>query len=104
MFQAFAKDGPTDDELSNAKKQIANNLDTEMREPAYWSAILSHYDLHDRDLKEEKREKEAFERFTGDQVRAAFAKYYKPTRQFRVTAIPTNAPKADAEKEPAATP
>ena len=101
MFKTFATDGPADEELANAKKQIANNLDTEMREPAYWSSILSHHDLHHRDLNEEKREKEAFERFTGDQVRAVFAKYYKPTRQFRVTAIPTKAPKADAEKAPA---
>ena len=33
-----------------AKKQIANNLDTEMREPGYWSSILAQHDLHHRDL------------------------------------------------------
>jgi zinc protease len=104
VFKAFAEKGPIEEELANAKKQIANNLDTEMREPAYWSEVLAHLDLHHRDLNDEKQEKEAFERFTGDQLRAVFAKYYVPTRQFRVTAVPTLAPKTDVEKQPAAAP
>lgn len=89
LFAGFAELGPTDGELENAKKQIANNLDTEMQEPAYWLRVLQHHDLHHRDLAEEKAEKGAFERLTAEEVRGVFAKYYTPARRYTVTAVPT---------------
>lgn len=92
IYAAFAEQGPTVEELANAKKQIANNLDTEMKEPGYWWRILRSHDLHGRDLDEERIEKEAFERYTVDQIRGAFRKYYQPIRQFTVTAVPTGVP------------
>ncbi len=88
LFQEFAKSGPTEDELSNAKKQVANNLDTDMKEPSYWWRILQHHDLHGRDLAEEKVERQAYEGFSAKQVQGVFQKYYQPTRQFTVTAVP----------------
>jgi zinc protease len=89
VFAKFAKEGPTKEELDNAKKQVANNLDTGMKEPAYWWRILRHHDLHRRNLAEERTEREAFQTYTTDQVRAVFRKYYQPTRQFSITAVPT---------------
>jgi len=88
MFEVFASEGMTQEELDNAKKQVANNLDTDMREPSYWWDILQHHDLHGHDLKEEKAEKEAYEKFTREQVQTAFKKYFTPERRFHVTAIP----------------
>jgi zinc protease len=88
LFAEFAQSGPTAEELANAKKQIANNLDTGMKEPRYWWRILQHHDLHGRDLAEEKVEREAFESYTAGQVQRVFQKYYRPTRQFSVTAVP----------------
>ena len=47
-------------------------------------------------------EKEAYEPYTADQVREIFRKYYKPTRQFAVTAVPVEPePEADVEAEKA---
>lgn len=89
MFQEFAEKGPSEEELDNAKKQIANKLDTSMREPTYWWSILRNHDLHRRDLNEEKAEKEAFPRFTAEQVQKVFRKYYTPERQFSLSALPT---------------
>jgi zinc protease len=89
LFESFAKDGPTEEELTNAKKQVANNLDTQMREPSYWWQVLQNHDLHGVDLNESKKEKEAFERFTAEQVQGVFRKYFKPERRFQVKAIPT---------------
>jgi len=88
LLAKFAKDGPTKEELDNAKKQIANNLDTQMREPRYWSSFLSDFSLHGRSLDEVKTEKAAFEKLTDAQVKRVFKKYYTPQRQFRVTALP----------------
>lgn len=96
IFTDYADKGPTEEELSNAKKQVANNLDTEMREPRYWMRVLSHLDLHDRDLEVEKNEKEAYEPYTIEQVRAVFKKYYRPTRKFMLTVVP-KAPKTTPE-------
>jgi zinc protease len=87
-FADFTRNGPTEEELANAKKQVANNLDTEMKEPAYWWRILQHLDLHHRDLADEKVEKEAFQSYTTDQVKSVFQKYYAPSRQFTVTVVP----------------
>jgi zinc protease len=88
MFAEFAEGGPTEEELANAKKQVANNLDTQMKEPGYWWSILQHLDLHDRDLAEEKNAKEAYEKYTASQVQSVFQKYCKPERQFSVTVVP----------------
>ena len=98
MFQAFAEKGPTEEELANAKKQIANNLDEDMKEPRYWFNILSHLDLHGRDLENEKGKVEDYQRYTVVQVRDVFRKYHQPTRQFRVTALPTKAEAGKSEK------
>ena len=95
MFQEFAEKGPTEEELDNAKKQIANNLDEDMKEPRYWWSVLAHFDLHGRNLDDEKGKVEDYQRYTAAQVRDVFRKYYQTTRQFRVTAIPS---KAEAEE------
>jgi zinc protease len=89
IFKEFAEKGPTADELANSKKQIANNLDTSMREPTYWWGILRNMDLRHRNLAVEKTAKEDFQAFTADQVQSAFKKYYKPERSFQVTAVPS---------------
>jgi zinc protease len=98
-FKEFAEQGPTAEELANAKKQVANSLDTGMREPSYWWGILRNYDLKKRDLDVEKGVKEAFEKITKEQVREVFQKYNIPTRQFRISAIPLNA-KSSAQEKP----
>jgi len=101
MLQEFADTGPTAEELDNAKKQIANDLDEEMREPTYWFAILQHRDLHGRNLDEERAQKEAFERVPAEQIQSVFRKYYTRARRFQVTAVPV-APVStkDEQKEP----
>ncbi|HRX85669.1 MAG TPA: insulinase family protein [Phycisphaerae bacterium] len=95
IYDAFAKDGPTDEELANAKKQIANNLDEEMREPSHWLRVLRDLDYHARSLEDEKQEPTAYEKYSPDDVKKVFLKYYKPERTFEITAGP--APEKPAE-------
>lgn len=99
VLAEFAENGPTVEELENAKKQVLNGLDTTTREPSYWLDVLKNHDLHGRDLAEIKREKEAYAPYTAEQVRTVFRKYYAPERQFSVTAVPA---KATVEQKPAA--
>jgi zinc protease len=91
ILKDFADKGPTAEELANSKKQIANSLDTNMREPTYWWSILRNMDLRHRDLAVEKTVKEDYQAYTAEQVQNSFKKYYKPERLFEVTAIPTGA-------------
>src|SRR5262249_20469014 len=44
MFTAFAKEGPTPDELTVAKKQMANLLEEIMKTPDFWLGRLSTLD------------------------------------------------------------
>ena len=88
MFKEFADAGPTDEDLANGKKQIANHLDESMREPSYWWSILSSYDLQGRNLDEEKRVKEAFAALTKERVQQVFQKYFTPARTYQVIAVP----------------
>ena len=99
MFQAFADEGPSEEELANAKKQIENNLDTGMKEPRYWMRVLRHLDLHERNLDDEKGKVDSYNRYTVKQVRDVFRKYYTPERQYKVTATPTKAPASEGEKK-----
>ncbi len=101
ILKAFGDTGPTQEELDNAKKQIINNLDTDMREPRTWSSILSHFDLHHRKLKDLKNLDESYQSFTAEQVVKVFKQYYTPERQLSVTAVPTTPGEKKSESEPA---
>jgi zinc protease len=91
MLDAFAESGPTTEELDNARKQVLNNLDTQMKEPQFWLDQLQHADLHDVDLARLKRLEQSYAAFTAEQVREVFCEYYTPARTFRVTATPAKA-------------
>ncbi len=43
MFDAFAKEGPTDEELNVAKLQIAKSFETSVRQNGFWMGVLGDY-------------------------------------------------------------
>lgn len=88
IYGDFAKNGPTAEELENAKKQIVNNLDDQMKEPSYWLNVLQTLDLHHRDLALEKTRRDSYNDLTPEQVRDVFSKYYQPDQRLVVTAVP----------------
>ncbi|MCI0534273.1 MAG: insulinase family protein [Verrucomicrobiales bacterium] len=88
IFQAMAESGPTDEELANAKRHVANVLDTELREPSRWFSILRNFDLRGRSLAPEKTIREDYASYTAEQVRDVFRKYFTPARSYRVLALP----------------
>jgi len=88
IFADFAKSGPTDEELDNAKKQIENNLDESMKEPRYWMGVLNDLNYRKRSLEDEKAELTAYRKFSGNEVVEVFRKYYTPQRKFRAIAVP----------------
>jgi zinc protease len=88
MFKTLADTGPTDDELATAKKQIANTLDTQMKNPEFWIAQLSSLNYHHHSLAELKQLPDVFNTFTTMQIRDTLRKYVAPGGEIRLTAAP----------------
>lgn len=97
VFRGFSEEGPSEEEMQTAKKQIANNLDKQRKEPSYWLGVLGKLDLHARSLKDVKEDPEAYEKATADAVREAFQRYHKPDRMIRIEVKPLVAAPAAAE-------
>jgi zinc protease len=108
-FDTFAKEGPSEQELANAKKQVADNLDKARKRPGYWLGVLADLTYHKRSLEDEKQEEEAYQKMTAEEVAGAFRKYYKPQRHVRVIVTPADtkdeqSPRTESENKPPATP
>jgi zinc protease len=88
MYAAMARDGVTTDELDVAKKQIANTLDEQMREPSFWLGRLSQLTFRDAKIDEVLAAPAAYQALTPEDIRTAFAKYYDPARAVTVVVQP----------------
>lgn len=102
MYAVFAKDGPSEDEMAVAKKQIANLLDETMKEPDFWLSRLSVLDYRGLSLTDLTEAPAAYQQYTAREVRQAFARYYKPESRFRFVITPLDAGpgQTKAEKSP----
>jgi len=88
VFDAFAKDGPTAEELDVARKQKANELDEGMKEPGFWLRRLESLTYDNIALDETLRDPEAYQAITTEQIKAAFNRYYRPDRTVTVVVKP----------------
>ena len=88
IFAAFAEGGPTAEELSNAKMQVLEMLDRDMREPRWWTGILEHSGLRETDLARLKTVREDYQAYSAEQVRDVFRKYFREDATFRVVTGP----------------
>lgn len=103
MYSLFAKDGPSEDEMAVAKKQIANLLDQAMKEPDFWLSRLSTLDYRGLALTDLVEAPRAYPQYTTQEVRQTFTRYYKPESRFRFVITPGDAgtSQTKAEKSPA---
>lgn len=93
LFDEFAKSGPTAEEMETAKKQVAADLDNQLRQPGYWIQTLATLDYHERTIESILSGPAAYAAFTAEQVKAAWDKYDKPEQSFRLWVVPAaNAP------------
>jgi zinc protease len=107
MYAAFAKDGPTEDELTTARKQIANTLDEQMKEPGFWTGRLSQLTYRDIKLDDIMNSAAEQQKYTAEQIKDTFNKYYKPDAVMKITIKPAAGSEKPADSksaEPAAKP
>lgn len=91
MYDAFAANGPTAEELDVARKQMATTLDEQMREPAYWSRQLGRMTFRGVSLDDVLGEPAAYQAISADEIRSAFARCAAPERRFVVVVRPSAA-------------
>lgn len=105
MYDQFAAEGPTAEELEVAKRQFANIFDEQMKEPGFWTQRLSALTYRDAKLDDIVAAPEAYQNATAEEIKACFAKYYKPRSTVTVVVRPAAASddaQSEAETKPAA--
>ena len=95
MYDTFAKNGPTEDELTVAKKQMANTFETQLEDPAYWAGRLQRITFRNTSLDEIVKEPEAYQNVTAEQIKKTFAKYHTRENAITVVVTPNSAKPAD---------
>jgi zinc protease len=103
MMKEFAKDGPTDEELQTAKKQIANTLDTSMKEPSFWAQTLDDLEYRGKPLAEIKELPGVYQTYTAKQLQDVVKKYMKDETIVRLVVIPETKAATTQKQEEAAT-
>lgn len=97
MFDAFAADGPTDEELAIAVEQLRNVHDETVRNPAAWLRELRTLEYLGGSLDEMAMEREALGSFTPAELRDVFAKYAVEDGRMRIIVRPAGAPASPEE-------
>ncbi len=98
MFAEFAKGGPTEEEVTTAKKQIANTLDEQMKEPSFWINACDQLTYDDKKIDDVLNAPAAYQAISAEEIKSAFAAFYTPDSQVSIVVKPKakpDAPKAD---------
>lgn len=98
LYQEFAKTGPTDEEMETAKKQLANNLDENMKEPGFWLGRTGAMVYRNIKLDDVMSENDFGQKLTAAEVKDAYNRYYKEDAVMQVVVRPAGNMAAPAEK------
>jgi zinc protease len=96
MYEAFAAEGPTEEELEVAKKQFANTFDEQMKDPQFWSGRLARITFRGTSLDDIVEDPAAYQALSAAEVKAAFAKYYGTPNSIVVVVEPAEGASAPA--------
>ncbi len=97
MYAQFAAEGPTEKELAEAKLNFEKTFEQSLKEPSYWATRLDQMDFKGLTLDNIAADPQALQALTAEQLKAVFAKYYKPESAITVVVKPL-------EKAPAQSP
>jgi len=94
IMEAFARGGPTEDEMAVVHKQFANIIETQQKEPSYWSSVLADLDYHGTKLEDVKKAREKYTSYTREDVLEVLGRYVKEEARIQVIVLPKPAPAA----------
>ncbi len=96
MYEVFAKDGPSEEEMVVARKQMATTIADQVREPQYWSTRLNQITFRGANLDDIAGDLDAYQALTAKSVHETFAKQYSRDNSIVVVVKPSG--KAPAGK------
>jgi len=88
LYTAFAKEGPTEEEMRVARGQIDNVLAEALAGPDLWVDRLATLDYRGARLDDIVTARQRYAAMTAAEVREAFARYYTPETRIRVVVKP----------------
>jgi zinc protease len=87
MLGIFEKP-PTDKEMQSVAAQLKNMIETQMRQPQFWTSVLGNLRTSGRDLNDIKDLVKNYTGLTKEQVVAELKRYFVEERFFEVIATP----------------
>ena len=99
VIEQFAKEGPTEEELSTVRLQFANSIETSQKKPGYWASVLADLDYHGTVLADVKEAMEKYTTYTRDDMMDVMARYITEERRLRITVLPVAPPGAEEPTE-----
>ncbi len=100
MYAAFSASGPTEEELTVAKKQVANTFAEQLKDPAWWMSRLERMTFRGTRLDDVLGAPAAYQAMTAQQVRETFARYATKEASLVVTVTPKAAPAGPKPEAP----
>jgi zinc protease len=88
IYAAFAESGPTAEELAVAKKQFAVLFREQANDPAYWMSRMNLMVFRGISADDIAEDPAAYEAFTVEQVKGAFARHYSAKNMIVVVVTP----------------
>lgn len=98
IFIEFAKNGPTEEEMTTARKQVANTMDEQMKEPSFWSTRTSAMAYRNVNLDDVMGAPEDYQKLSAGEIREVFAKYYTDANKMKVVVSPAGGSESGASE------
>ncbi|MAY74716.1 MAG: hypothetical protein CMJ31_08410 [Phycisphaerae bacterium] len=97
VFQTFAEEGPSEEEIETVKKQLAKQIEEAMEQPGFWAGQLGQLDYRDRELDNLMGAIEAYNAFSAADVKETFSKYHDDRAKFTVIVKPAEPSESESE-------
>lgn len=88
MYAHFATEGPTEAEVTVARRQLAAQIDEQVQRPEFWAGRLSAIEYRGRAPREPLESRAHYERIQAGDVHETFRRYWRPESRFTVYVSP----------------
>ncbi len=95
LYDDFAKDGPSEEEMTTVKKQMANELDEQMRQPQFWQAQTALTTYRGSNLDDVMGASDYYQNLSAKRVQETFNKYYVPEGKMAIAVKPARVKEAE---------
>lgn len=88
VLDDFAASGPTDEEVTTMKKQMANLLDEQFKQPGFWSQRTGEMAYRAMNADDIMTMQPFYQELTAAQIKEVFNKYYTPEAKMTLIVTP----------------